>query len=105
MLLLQINNNLIESKLVKIYYLKNLLKKFKTQLKKLKTLKNVRLPTYNSNSFTVKSSKPISYIIGIAIYKTNVVIYISNIKGDVKFFYTAGALNLKKSQKKKRSLY
>lgn len=102
MRLLQISKDLIEYKLVKLYYLKNLLKKFKIQLKNLKTSKNVRLLVSDDNFLINKSVKSISYIIGVHIYKTNIVIYLSTIKGEIKFFYTAGSLNLKKNQKKKK---
>ena len=102
MLLLQINKNLVHSKLTKLNYLKSLLKKFKIQLKHLKVFKNVREIT-NDNTFLInKSMRPINYILGIKIYKTNIIIYISDIKGNIKFFYTAGSLNLKKNQKRKK---
>ena len=102
MLILQINKNLITLKAVKLQYFKNLLKKFKNQLKKLKTFKNIRYIISKENFLINKSLKPINYIVGVNIYKTNVVIYVSNVKGEINFFYTAGSLNLKKNQKKKK---
>ena len=68
----------------------------------LRALKNVREIT-NTHTFLInKSIKPINYILGVKIYKTNVIIYLSDIKGNIKFFYTAGSLNLKKNQKRKK---
>jgi len=102
MLLLQISNSPMSHKLIKLNYLKSLKKRFKVQLKNLRTQKTVRLISSDESFCIRKSLKPINYVIGVVISKTNIIVYLTDIKGELKFFHTAGSLKLKKSQKKKK---
>lgn len=45
------------------------------------------------------NKKLISYILNISLSSTNTIININNIKGNPKFFYSAGMFNLQKKQK------
>ena len=101
MFLLHINKN---KRVISIVYLKRILKKVKNQLiffkqlKKTKNHKNLRHLLTNE-LINYKSSNLIKYIIGISIYHTNIIMYISDIKGVIKFYCTANSLGLKKKKK------
>ncbi len=47
----------------------------------------------------LNNQKLISYIISINLFSTNTLINVNNIKGNPKFFYSAGMFNLQKKQK------
>ncbi len=69
-------------------------------------INNIKLNTsyYISNflSFFFNKQKLINYIVNIVLSSTNTLINVNNIKGNPKFFYSAGMLNLKKKQKIKQ---
>lgn len=107
MFILQIQKNKIEqNKVLQTTYLKNVIKKVKIKilfLKKIKdnkTSKNLRFLL--SKVTTFKSKDLINCIIGISIYNTKIVIYLSDIEGTVKFFCTTGSLGLKRKQINKK---
>ena len=52
-----------------------------------------------SKPLNLKSANLIKYIIGISIYNTNTIMYVSDIKGTIKFFCTSNSLGLKKKKK------
>ena len=52
-----------------------------------------------SKPLNFKSVNLIKYIIGISIYSTNIIMYVSDIKGTIKFFCTSNSLGLKKKKK------
>lgn len=112
MFLLHINTNKFkQSKLFRIYYLKNLIKKIKTQLfllqkiRRFKLAKNLRFilsQDINSKLLNFKSQTMIKYIIGISNYKSNTILYLTDVKGTVKFFCTSGSLGITRKQTKKK---
>lgn len=107
MFLLQIQKNKIEqNKVLQIIYLKNLLKKVKKQilfLNKIKKNKSItHLRFFLSKVSVFKSKNLINYIIGVSIYKTKIIIHLSDIKGTIKFFCTAGSLGIKRKQTNKK---
>ena len=66
-------------------------------------LYNIKMKTnyfISSLYFTfLNNQKLISYVISINLSRTNTLININNIKGNPKFFYSAGMFNLQKTQK------
>ena len=107
MFLLQIKKTKIEqNKALQIAYLKNVIKKVKKeilffkQIKDDKTFTDLRFLLSQVSSF--KSKNLINYIIGISIYNTKIIIYLSDIKGTIKFFCTAGSLGIKRKQTNKK---
>ena len=44
----------------------------------------------------------IKYVIGISMFNTNTILYLSDIKGTIKFFCSAGTLKMNKKQKTKK---
>jgi ribosomal protein S11 len=84
------------------FYVKNLLNQI-TYLKKFKE--------NNSKKYFLSSTKGanlqdfmIVYIINISFLKANTVINISDTQGNLKLFYSAGAVELSGKQKKKRRI-
>ena len=104
MFLLHIN----KYKLKKIKYYKILIEEMKRSIKllekttKIKETKNIEniVKTKHLKFFNYKSNYFIKYIIGIYISKTNVVISLCNIKGEIKYFISANSLKLNKKQNK-----
>lgn len=101
MFLLHIEKNKIKkNNLLQILHLRNLKNKIKKKLiffKKLKELKQLKF----LKTFDLKYQTSVKYIIGITIYNTNTSIYLSDIKGTVKFFCSAGLLYMKRKERKK----
>lgn len=109
MLLLHIDKNKIgKNNLLQISHLKNLVNRLNykiTFLKRLKTIKNLRVlmeRKKKSESLSFKSEDLTRYIVGISIYNKNIVLFLSDVKGKIKFFRTAGSLNVTRKQKKKK---
>ena len=105
MFLLHINKNKLKKKdLIQIRYLKKIIEKiqiqkdFFTYLKKTKNYKTLRYKL-TSDSLNFMSNNLVKYVIGISVYHTNTIMYVSDIKGKVKFFCTANSLGLKKKKK------
>jgi ribosomal protein S11 len=89
------------------FYVKNLL----SQIDYLKKLKEKNYKTLSVNKFTeVKHKESISqdlmvmYIINISFLKANTTIHVSDIKGNIKLFYSAGFVGLTGKQKRKRRI-
>jgi ribosomal protein S11 len=112
MFLLHISKNKLErNNLQQIAHLKKLNKEIRKQifffnsLKKNKKFKSLRLllsKNLQKNSLIFRSKTLINYIIGISIYRTNIILYLSDVKGIIKFFITSGSLGIKRKQKKKK---
>ena len=90
------------------FYIKNLLNQI-TLLKKLKENNYKNLSVKKSNYYNNRISNDnqdlmIMYIVNISFLKANTIINVSDIKGNVKFFYSAGSVGLTGKQKKKRRL-
>ena len=87
-------------------YVENLLNRI-DYLKKLKATDHKILGTskgsckkFNKNDQDLM----VMYIIGISFLKANTTIHVSDIKGNIKLFYSAGSVGLAGKQKKKRSI-
>lgn len=109
MFLLHIEKNKIkESHLLQITHLQNVFKKIKNQifffkkLKKAENIKKLRLLIPKPDIFNFELYNTIKYIIGITIYNTNTIIYLSDVKGTIKFFCSTGTLKMNKNQKRKK---
>lgn len=89
------------------FYIKNLLDQV-IYLKKLKTndYKNLGVKKFlGDNNRKVNSQDfMIMYIINVSFLKANTAIHISDIKGNLKLFYSAGSVNLAGKQKRKRRI-
>ena len=104
MFLLHIN----KYRLKKVKYRKDLIEKIKTNIQliektttnnKIKKIQdiakisNFKVSSYKSNFF-------LKYVIGIFISKTNITIFLTNIKGEIKHFVSSSILKLNKKQNK-----
>lgn len=78
----------------------NLLKKIKENGYKNLSIKKNRLKLKSENS----QNLILIYIINISFLKTNTTIHISDIKGNMKLFYSAGSVKLAGKQKRKRRI-
>jgi ribosomal protein S11 len=89
------------------FYVKNLLNQA-TYLKKLKESdsKNLSVKEFliSNNEETNLQDFMIVYVISISFLKANTTIHISDIKGNLKLFYSAGSVKLSGKQKKKRRI-
>jgi ribosomal protein S11 len=79
------------------YYAQWLLLFWFTNLYNLKMKANYFIIYLHSSFFD--NQKLLSYVINISLSATNTVINVSSIKGNPKFFYSAGMFNLQKRQK------
>jgi uncharacterized protein YehS (DUF1456 family) len=112
MFLLHIDKNKIkENNLLQISHVQNVSKKIKNQivffkkLKKAGTIKKLRFLISKTDIFKpyrFESHNTIKYIIGITIYHRNTIIYLSDIKGTIKFFCSTGTLKMNRNQKQKK---
>jgi ribosomal protein S11 len=112
MFLLHISKNKLErSNLQQIAHLKKLNREIKKQIsffnslkknKKFKSLRFLLSKNLKKNCLIFRSKTLINYIIGISIYRTNIILYLSDVKGIIKFFITSGSLGIKRKQKKKK---
>ena len=89
------------------FYVKNLLDQT-TYLKKLKENNSKDLST---KKFTIHENKEanlqdfvVAYIISISFLKANTTIHVSDTKGNLKLFYSAGSVELSRKQKRKRRI-
>ena len=82
------------------------IKNFKTQIDLLKKIKENGYTNLSIKKNELKSENSqdliITYIINISFLKTNTTIHISDIKGNMKLFYSAGLVDLAGKQKRKR---
>jgi ribosomal protein S11 len=90
------------------FYIKNLLNQIE-YLKKLKennNYKSLSLKQSNVTSTKFHDSQDLTlvYIISISFLKANTTINVSDSKGTMKLFYSAGSVGLTGKQKKKRSI-
>lgn len=86
------------------FYIKNLFNQINQleQIKK-KNYKKLSQKNTNNNNF-LKQDLTVYYIINISFLKANTTIHLSDIKGNIKLFYSAGDLGLKGKQKTKRRI-
>lgn len=83
------------------------MKNFKNQIDLLKKIKENDSKTLSIKKNQLKLEKInqdliLMYIVSISFLKTNTIIHISNIKGNIKLFYSAGLVDLTGKQKRKR---
>ena len=116
MFLLHIEKNKIKKdNLLQIKHIQNLTKKIKNQifffkkLKKDENFKNLRfliskteIFEFSEDAYEDVHDTLINYVIGISMYNTNTILYLSDIKGTIKFFCSAGTLKMNKKQKTKK---
>lgn len=89
------------------FYMKNLL----NQVIYLKKLKTNDYKSLCVKKFGIQNSKEMSpesfivmYVISISFLKANTTIHVSDIKGTLKLYYSAGSVDLTGKQKKKRRI-
>lgn len=111
MFLLHIQNDkkINQANLHQILKIKILIEKLKNktfflkQVKESKKLKSLRLSLSTNKSLDVQKSF-VKYIIGISLLRTNTIVYVTDIKGRLKFLCSAGTINLSGKQKIKKPL-
>jgi small subunit ribosomal protein S11 len=88
-------------------YVKNLL----NQVNYLKKLKGTNYKSLSVKKFIMNADKEINpqdfmimYVINISFLKANTTIHVSDIQGNLKFFYSAGSVDLSGKQKRKRRI-
>ena len=81
-------------------YVKNLL----NQIELLKKTKENNYKNANLKFEKSKQNLVITYIINVSFSKANTTLHVSDIKGNVKLFYSAGSVGLVGKQKKKRRI-
>lgn len=86
------------------FYIKTL----KTQINSLKKIKesnykNLSIPTLQPE---IENNQDliVMYVINISFLKANTMIHVSDIKGNIKLFYSAGSVGLSGKQKRKRRI-
>jgi ribosomal protein S11 len=86
------------------FYIKNLFNQINQleQIKK-KNYKKLGQKSMHHNNF-LKQDLTVYYIVNISFLKANTTIHLSDIKGNIKLFYSAGDLGLKGKQKTKRRI-
>ena len=103
MFLLHIEKNKIKkNNLLQIKHIKNLTKEIKNQIfffkkqKKDENFKNLRFLISKTDVFEFSEDEYydvhntlMNYVIGISMYNTNTILYLSDIKGTIKFFCSA----------------
>lgn len=86
------------------FYIKNLFNQInKLEQIKKKNYKKLSQKNIDSNNF-LKQSLTVYYIISISFLKANTTIHLSDIKGNIILFYSAGDLGLRGKQKTKRRI-
>ena len=87
------------------FYVKNLLNQV-NQLEQIKrkNYKKLSNRTNNTNELLNKDLAIVYYIISISFLKANTVIHLSDAKGNLKLFYSAGDIGLTGKQKIKRRI-
>lgn len=86
------------------FYIKNLFNQI-NQLERVKkkNYKNLTQRNVDANK-KFKQDLTVYYIINISFLKANTIIHLSDIKGNIKLFYSAGDIGLKGKQKTKRRI-
>lgn len=102
--------NIISDKLeLKVFLLNEerlLVKSLRNRINFLKKIKESNSNHLNYNKIytypNVNQNLVITYIINISFLKANTTVHVSDIKGNIKLFYSAGSVNLSGKQKRKR---
>jgi small subunit ribosomal protein S11 len=85
-------------------YVKNL----KTQIDLLKKIKESNYKNISIKKHQLKSENNqnliVMYVVNIAFLKANTIIHVSDIKGNMRLFYSAGSVGLAGKQKRKRRI-
>ena len=85
-----------------------LIKNLKSQADTLRKVKESNNKYLNQKEYSSKSKTTqnllVAYIINISFLKANTTVHVSDIKGNVKLFYSAGSVNLMGKQKRKRRI-
>ena len=90
------------------FYVKNLLdqinylKKLKEEDYKALSVNKFDLIEYNNEN--INQDLMVMYIVNISFLKANTTIHVSDIKGNIKLFYSAGSVGLTGKQKRKRRI-
>lgn len=102
---LNYNNNLVQIIKVK-QYIKNLNESIilLKQVKKKNRIKILRFLLAKNDKILTINQSLIKYVVKISLSKTNTLIHVTDIKGNLKFFQTAGYINLTGKQKAKQPL-
>ena len=86
------------------FFVKNL----KNRINRLKKVKESNYKHLNRNETWITHSNTqdlvVMYIVNISFLKANTTIHVSDIKGNLKLFYSAGSVNLTGKQKRKRRI-
>ena len=89
------------------FYVKNLLDQA-NYLKKLKESNSNNLSAKKFTNIETRETNPqdfvVAYIISISFLKANTTIHVSDTKGNLKLFYSAGSVELSGKQKRKRRI-
>ena len=84
------------------HYVKNL----KTQINSLKKVKENKYKNLSIEKYQLKPENHtnliVMYVLSISFLKANTTIHVSDIKGNMKLFYSAGSVGLAGKQKRKR---
>ena len=95
----------LNKNLINYFYLKKFKIKIINQIFILKKLKNKKvdqnLKYFYLNKKNYKLKNLINVIVGISLYKNNIVVFITDIKGKMLFFKTSGILDIETKKKKK----
>lgn len=103
MFLLQINSNRLNNDLLQIQQLKVLKKNLINKINLLgatKEIKTLGLKLRKKNSL----NKLVKYIVGISFLNTNINVYVTDIKGNIKCTLSAGSVEISGKQKRKKSI-
>lgn len=104
LLYLNSSNKFLKPDLLHLQQLNCLKKKLRDKVEFLNLLKNNK-KTKNLNLVLKKNQvleNPLKYILGISLTSTNTNFYVTDIKGNVKYFSSAGFLNLNSNQKTRK---
>ena len=98
----------LNKNLINYFYLKKFKIKIINQIFILKKLKNKKvdqnLKYFYLNKKNYKLKNLINVIVGISLYKNNIVVFITDIKGKMLFFKTSGILDIETKKKKKNDI-
>ncbi len=84
-------------------------KNLKTQVESLKKTKEgdykrINIEKYNQLKSESEQDLIVMYVINISFLKANTTIHVSDVKGNMKLFYSAGSIGLTGKQKRKRPI-
>lgn len=103
MLLLQIKNNIKKDRslLSQICNAKKVNEKLKEKQTTIESFQNTKKLIKTNFFYNLNTLEIIKYIIGVSFLKKNTIIYITDIRGKLKYYCSAGFIKLNKKQKVK----